>query len=210
MAKNVQHFHAPAGARDILSRVAYTAHAQGRQTTARALGISERQVARITNAIDKGRPLGPIVHSHWGLERWVDRTSNIPSRIRAVEIRESFSMKRIAEQMGVSESTGRRFLAKFTAGESTKEERKALAKLQKELKNDQPEKVKVYLDKKKFFYVMLYKSEDQMPEEHEFRTDRPTLAQAVDYIAEVGGGGKYFFILRTADDLYNIYFDPNA
>jgi hypothetical protein len=58
--------------------------------------------------------------------------------------------------------------------------------------------------------IMLYKTPEQLPSGLEFRTQKAFLSDALNYVAEIGAGGVYFCIERTDDDMYNVYYDPNA
>jgi len=197
---------APAGTREVLARVARTANKYGDEKAAKAFHVSERRVSQIRNAIDKGKPLGSIVRSSRGLEAWKERTTHIRSRVRAAELPERFKGKQIAKATEKSESTARRLLQRVTHTGGTPEDRAALRAAEKKLASNEPEIVKA----PNGIEIMLYKTPEQLPSGLEFRTQKAFLSDALNYVAEVGAGGAYFCIERTDDDMYNVYYDPNA
>lgn len=114
---------APAGSSKVFTRVANFIRRNGPEDAARYLNTSEKRAKQILNAVDRGKPLGSIVTTTRGLDKWKSKVATAPqlqkNRTTWEAVRDQqISVDRIVAQTGLSRNEVNLFLrdAQYSLG----------------------------------------------------------------------------------------------
>lgn len=126
---------APKGTKATFEKVVKLAEKFGVEKAAQAFGVSERRVKSISRAIEKGKPLGSIIHSKRGLDKWTGRTEtakeSLPAQRRAQELLGQNSRTEIIISIPGKENEISEALKRAENLEATHEDKLLLNKIKK-------------------------------------------------------------------------------
>ena len=116
------------------------------EMAAKFLGVSESYARKIERHVQAGKPLGEIVKSKEGLQKWQARLDTAKEKRqisrKAESLSEKFTAKQIAQELQITEKSARRLLGKAKRGDlEGKENLDRLKSVEKKLLQVEPRMV---------------------------------------------------------------------